>query len=318
MRGYHLTLVPPQGTFNDAHTTPPMSLAAAARELVRKRGLPERWSHTVGVATCAQALAQALAPVSSISDIVAAAWTHDLGYAADLAATGFHPIDGAEFLAGSALTAYSSLPNVIRLVAHHTGAAFEARERNLTDVMARYPVPESALELAILSCADLSTSPTGALVDPAQRLNEVLERYRPGDPVHHAITKSAPLLLGQARLIIGAARAAGYIPAHPAKTPAPPRDRPAAAALSQYRAFFLDNNGIRREACALTALRHVASFQLEDVVRLHLTAARHGRSIAVDQRAFITHSHVTEWSEIASLNLTEPIDWPPHTQGPNP
>ncbi|OHU47306.1 hypothetical protein BKG82_27020 [Mycobacteroides chelonae] len=299
----------------DGAPTPPAALLVdAARELARSRGLPSRWSHTVGVATRAEQLARVLAPASSVSDIVAAAWAHDIGYAQDLSANGFHPIDGAAFLAGTRLAAYSSLPNVIGLVAHHSGAIFEARERNLIEKMRLYPAPKSALELAILNCADLSTTPSGTLVDPAERLNEVLDRYGAEDPVHRAITKSAPLLLAQARLILGAARAAGYMPAYPADALGA---RPAAqrsAAVSQYRAFFLDNNGIRREPCGLTAPRGATSFQLEDVVRLHLNAARQGRSIAVDQRAFITHSHVTEWSQIASLNLTDPIDWPTHPE----
>jgi hypothetical protein len=32
--------------------------------------------------------------------LVAAAWVHDIGYAPELLATGFHPLDGARYLTG--------------------------------------------------------------------------------------------------------------------------------------------------------------------------------------------------------------------------
>jgi hypothetical protein len=96
------------------------------------------------------------------------------------------------------------------LVAHHSGAVFEARERGLGDKMSRYRPPVDVAMLAILNCADLCTAPNGTPVDPDDRIAEVLTRYPADHPVHRAITKSAPLLVAQARLVLGAAEAAGY------------------------------------------------------------------------------------------------------------
>lgn len=302
-----------QKTSAVASGTEAASFVDAARALACDRGLPKRWDHTAGVAACAEALARALAPASAVEDIVAAAWAHDIGYGPGLVVTGFHPIDGAGFLAGSALAAYGRLQNVTRLVAHHTGAIFEARERGLDTVMRRYALPAAALDLAILSCADLCTNPAGAPVDPGDRLEEVLKRYPPSDPVHRAITASAPLLLGQARLVLGAAAAAGC--AAPHTQPGQRTDHQVQGpigkprALSQYRAFFTDTPA-RRQACVLAPGRTATTFQLDDVVRLHLDAATRGRSIVVQQRTFTTHSDATEWAEIAALSSAGPIDWP--------
>lgn len=164
--------------------------------------LPRRWSHTIGVASAAGDLAEALAPADA-DTIVAAAWLHDIGYAPDLISTGFHPIDGAAYLATHAATP----AEVINLVAHHTGAAFEARERGLHDELAGYPAPAGA-SLAILNCADLCTGPDGTPVDPGARIAEVLTRYPAGHPVHHAVSASGPDLVAEARAILDAAATA--------------------------------------------------------------------------------------------------------------
>jgi hypothetical protein len=164
--------------------------------------LPGRWSHVAGVADTACRLAGLLEP-DSAEVVTAAAWLHDIGYARDLVITGFHPIDGAAYLARGGMPFPST---VIGLVAHHSGAAFEAAERGVENLLNLYPAPD-AVELAILSCADLCTGPDGGPVDPADRIAEVLTRYPPDNPVHRAIARSAPLLLAQARLVLAAAEA---------------------------------------------------------------------------------------------------------------
>lgn len=168
--------------------------------------LPRRWSHTVAVAAAAARLAGVLAPEAS-DEIVCAAWLHDIGYAPDLIETGFHPLDGAAYLTG-ATSGGSDIPvEVIALVAHHTGAAFEAHERGLHDALAGYPMPDTA-KLDILSCADLCSGPDGAAVDPAGRISEVLTRYPTDHPVHRAITQSGPMLIAQSRRVLEAVREA--------------------------------------------------------------------------------------------------------------
>lgn len=166
--------------------------------------LPRRFRHTVAVAERAQRLAPRLLAPERAQIVMAAAWLHDIGYAPHLAETGFHPIDGANQVARDAVLA--SCPSLVGLVAHHTGAVFEARERALEVQLEQYPVPD-AVELAILSCADLCAGPDGAAVDPADRINEVLARYRSDHPVHRAITQSGPMLVAQSRLILAAADA---------------------------------------------------------------------------------------------------------------
>lgn len=138
--------------------------------------------------------------------VVASAWLHDIGYAPDLVDTGFHPVDGARCVAQA-----GGFGPLVGLVAHHTGAVFEARERGLEVQLDTYPVPD-ATELAILSCADLCAGPDGANVDPADRIDEVLSRYHSDHPVHRAIIQSAPALVAQAHLILAAAEATNAAP----------------------------------------------------------------------------------------------------------
>lgn len=181
------------------------SIVSEAREIAEKflaDSLPQRWAHTVKVAETAQQLAEALDAVSP-EIIVAAAWLHDVGYAAELAQTGFHPLDGAAYLSRDA----QHLRFVTKLVAHHTGAMFEAEQRGLHTQLAQYHFPVDVEELAILNAADLCTSPNGELVDPQTRLNEILKRYPPEHHVHQAIIRSGPLLLSQATMVTGAAEA---------------------------------------------------------------------------------------------------------------
>ena len=184
------------------------SIVAEARSMAEAflaNTLPRRWAHTIGVANTAERLSAALEPVHA-DTIAAAAWLHDIGYAPELVDNGFHPIDGAAHVSRTAPGLWST----VNLIAHHTGAAFEAHERGLDSDLARYPFPVDIDELAILNAADLCTSPDGALIDPQARVNEILDRYPPEHPVHRAIAKSGPLLVAQARLALGAAEAAQY------------------------------------------------------------------------------------------------------------
>lgn len=116
---------------------------------------------------------------------VVAAWLHDVGYAPDLAVTGFHPLDGARFLERQRAD-----PRIVALVAHHSCARYEAAERGLVNELNRYPREEGPAADA-LTWADMTTSPTGETVTFEERLAEVLERYPPDDPVHRAMVKAA-------------------------------------------------------------------------------------------------------------------------------
>jgi hypothetical protein len=72
--------------------------------------------------------------------LVAAAYFHDIGYAPELAKTGFHPLDGARFIRER------GHERLARLVAHHSGARIEAQLRGITDYLDEFPFDDSDLD----------------------------------------------------------------------------------------------------------------------------------------------------------------------------
>lgn len=86
---------------------------------------------------------------------------------------------------------------MVALVAHHTGARFEAEERGLADELETLPSPPRE-DLDALTLIDLVVGPTGELTTPGHRIEEILTRYGPSDPVHRAVTRSRPSLLASA------------------------------------------------------------------------------------------------------------------------
>ena len=125
-----------------------------ARTLLEKP-LPRRWAHTRGVAARARTLAPILGDAADL--IEAAAWLHDLGYSPALAATGFHPLDGARYLRDVQGTGDA----VCRLVANHSCAIIEARQRGLANYLTNeFPRVDPALEDALTYC-DMTTAPDG-------------------------------------------------------------------------------------------------------------------------------------------------------------
>ncbi len=119
---------------------------------------------------------------------MSAAWLHDLGYAAELRRTGFHPLDGARHL-----ESLGAPERLVRLVAHHSGAEYEAAQRGLTAELAAY-AREDGPVLDALIWADMTTGPAGQSFDFDQRMDEILTRYEPGSEVHTAISKARPYL----------------------------------------------------------------------------------------------------------------------------
>jgi hypothetical protein len=144
-------------------------------------GLPRRRAH---VAAVARSLQEAAAP----DRVVAAGWLHDIGYVDRIVRTGLHPIDGARYLADRG---WSS--SIVSLVAYHTGAEYEARERGLAAELEAFERP-SQDDLDLLTWADLTSSPAGEPVTVETRLAEIFDRYPPGDPVHVAVAYAAAYL----------------------------------------------------------------------------------------------------------------------------
>jgi hypothetical protein len=150
--------------------------------------LPRRWAHSQGVAATARTLAPTLGDAEEL--VTAAAWLHDIGYAPDLHATGFHPLDGGRHLRDI----HDADPTLCRLVAHHSCAIHEAAERGLAADLARefQPAPHDLTD-ALIYC-DMVTSPDGHRVTVERRLAEIRARYGPGSVVSRALARSAPEL----------------------------------------------------------------------------------------------------------------------------
>jgi hypothetical protein len=128
-----------------------------------------RWHHARGVARQAQRVSQAL-DEEDRPYLVAAAWLHDIGYAPTLAATAFHPLDGARHVRAL------GQERLARLVAYHSSARWEAEALGLSDDLAAFPREDSPTADALTYC-DMTTSPTGQPITLADRLAEIAERY---------------------------------------------------------------------------------------------------------------------------------------------
>ncbi|MGJ6121613.1 HD domain-containing protein [Mycolicibacterium sp. Y3] len=157
------------------------ALIDRARRLaqVHLGGLLRRWGHVEGVAGAAESV-RGHFDTATGDALVAAAWLHDIGYAPSVRVTGFHPLDGARFVRSQ------GFPDVVAsLVAFHSGAAAEAGQRGISG-LAEFGEPAGDVLDALTFC-DLTTGPDGSVVSAEDRLDEVLRRYGPADPVHRAV-----------------------------------------------------------------------------------------------------------------------------------
>jgi predicted hydrolase (HD superfamily) len=169
-----------------------------ARDLARRLladALPRRWAHTQGVGNKAESIAHIAGTDAEL--LSCAAWLHDIGYAPDLASSGFHPLDGARYLRDIE----SADRRLCRLVAHHSCAVVEARRRGLADeLMAEFPPIDGLVAHALTYC-DVTTSPDGASVEVDERLDEVIVRYGDGDLVTASIKEAREQLRESVRLV---------------------------------------------------------------------------------------------------------------------
>src|SRR5690242_3441876 len=121
-------------------------VAWAADEAMRRLApLGSRWAHTEGVVARARALVAAV-PARDRQLLVAASYLHDVGYAPDLDDLGFHPLDGARWLRAH------GQERLAGLVAHHSGAAFEAEARGLAGELAEFTEERSAVADMLTYC----------------------------------------------------------------------------------------------------------------------------------------------------------------------
>ena len=173
--------------------------------------LPRRWRHTLGVACGARKVDQVLEPADR-PVLRAAAYLHDIGYSERLAVLSFHPIDGACWLDRA------GYPRLAGLVAHHSGARYEADLRRMGAELASYLDERSDVSDALAYC-DLTTGPDGQPMSLLERLSEVATRYGPDHLVTRASHAAAPehgetVARVQAKLLI-----VGQSPTHHPVTP---------------------------------------------------------------------------------------------------
>jgi HD domain len=167
-----------------------MNLTSWARSNAEQLLTPlgSRWLHVQQVGQQANRVA-ALVPAKDRDLLVAAAYLHDVGYAPALAATGFHPLDGARWIRNQGQD-----DRLARLVAHHSCARYEAQVRGLLDaLMAEFEPEDSATYDALVFC-DMTTGPTGRTVTFEDRVEDIYQRYGPDHAVSRALGSSRPCL----------------------------------------------------------------------------------------------------------------------------
>ncbi len=135
--------------------------------------------------------------------LIAAAVLHDVGYAPNLAATRFHPLDGARFLQTQDAPA-----RLCALIARHSCAVKEAELRGCADDLAEFPDEETPLRDALWYC-DMVTGPGGQRLTVDERLAEIQSRYGPESIVGQFIDLARPELLGAVERTVARYTAAG-------------------------------------------------------------------------------------------------------------
>jgi hypothetical protein len=147
---------------------------------------PARWRHVAAVARRAATVATKVAR-NEADLVVAGAWLHDIGYADELVATGFHHLDGAVYLAGQ------GEERLAGLVAYHSAGLEESRLRGLGRELAVFTDEVSAVSEAVTYC-DLTTRGDGSSVSLDGRLADVRARYGDEHVVTRALTAACPRL----------------------------------------------------------------------------------------------------------------------------
>ncbi|MET7538238.1 phosphohydrolase [Streptomyces sp. NPDC005507] len=125
--------------------------------------------------------------------LAAAAISHDIGYARAAVDTGQQMIDGAGYLRA----VVGADPRLRSMVAFLMSSSWERSELGLDHMFSEFGPAEPELVDTITYC-DLTSSPSGDLADPADRLSAVLERYGPERVVFRAVSAARPELMARA------------------------------------------------------------------------------------------------------------------------
>jgi HD domain len=165
--------------------------------------LPQRWAHTQGVGRKAESIAEPFGADAEL--LVSAAWLHDIGYSPDLAATGFHPLDGARYLRDVAAAG----DRLCSFVAYHSCAEIEARHRGFGHLLSAEFKPVTGLLPDALTFCDMTTTPDGRPTDVDARLAEIQGRYGEDHPVARSMREAGPYIIraaDQVAKFVGARR----------------------------------------------------------------------------------------------------------------
>ncbi|MFE2633944.1 HD domain-containing protein [Streptomyces scopuliridis] len=165
-------------------------------ESLLSEALPRRWAHSLGVAERARTIAPILGADADLME--AAAVLHDIGYAPDVATTGFHPLDGARYLREFA----HADERVVCLVAHHSCSWMEAEARGLRgELEAEFPRQSAYLNDALCYC-DMNTTPDGTPTNPVDRVNEIAGRYGADSLIGTFIRRAEPEILASTSRVL--------------------------------------------------------------------------------------------------------------------
>lgn len=150
-----------------------VALDQAGAELLVRRVLqdqPRRLAHSLTAADQARSVVASVDPTDA-DLLVMAALLHDIGYAEPLIHTGFHPVDGANYLLGLGVS-----PRLAALVAHHSEARLLAAGRPAEQALSAF-VHEDGPVTDALIYSDMTAGPTGKRMTVPDRLNDIHARH---------------------------------------------------------------------------------------------------------------------------------------------
>ena len=155
--------------------------------------MTQRRAHDLAVGElCARVAHAAKIDERTLATAVAAAYLHDVGYAASLKQTGFHPLDGARYLRSRGWDVPA------RLVAHHSQAHLQADILGLS--LADFPSVGGILQ-DLVDYADLRAGSDGKLVSVEERLRGIAKRHDPSSAPSRALDRRRPLVEALVRRI---------------------------------------------------------------------------------------------------------------------
>ena len=110
-----------------------------------------------------------------------AALVHDIGYLESIAETGFHPLDGANFLEHQGFSILADL------IIGHSSSPEEAQLRGIDR-----PIPCNSLFTKVLTFWDMQVGPGGVYMSYAERCQDILFRYSEDSVVGKANIMARP------------------------------------------------------------------------------------------------------------------------------